>query len=143
MICFSNLKCGDKSVTVETGDVSWWDLVMMMVILWWKLSSEESYLLMKVIIVKVVMTCDVLPVAMFDKSVRSWERKSTLHFFKPYFRLDFGRKKIVKNLVKISWKYSRYFISYKCRLIEFVIRNCYSVIDFPTCRTWLFMSLLL
>ena len=23
LICFSNLKCGDKSVTVETGDVSW------------------------------------------------------------------------------------------------------------------------
>ena len=35
----------------------------------------------------------------FDKSVRSWARKSTLHFFKPYFRLEFGRKKFIKNFV--------------------------------------------
>ena len=32
----------------------------------------------------------------FDKSVRSWKRKSTLNHI---FRLDFGRKKLVKNLV--------------------------------------------
>ena len=39
----------------------------------------------------------------FDKSVWSWKRKSTFllqHFFKPYLRLDFGKK---KNSSKISF----------------------------------------
>ena len=35
----------------------------------------------------------------FDKSVRSWEKKSTLNLFKPYFRLDLEGTKLVKNLV--------------------------------------------
>ena len=36
----------------------------------------------------------------------SWQRKSTLHFFKPYFRLDFGRKNSSKiSFLKISRKF--------------------------------------
>ena len=37
----------------------------MMVILWWNLSRDESNLVMKVMIVKELMTGDVLPLAMF------------------------------------------------------------------------------
>ena len=49
----------------------WWKLsidescLLMNVVYWWKLSSDGSCLLMKVIIVKEVISCDVLPVAMF------------------------------------------------------------------------------
>jgi len=34
--------------------------------LWWNLSKDESFLVMNVMIVKEVMTGDVLPVAMFS-----------------------------------------------------------------------------
>ena len=40
-----------------------------MFILWWKLSSDENYLVMKVIIVKDVLTCDIWPVAMFERKI--------------------------------------------------------------------------
>ena len=45
--------------------VIWWKLSFDKIIIWWKLSIDESYLLMKVEIVKEVIACDVLPVAMF------------------------------------------------------------------------------
>ena len=48
LICFSNLKCGDKSVTVETGDVSWGEgrsYLLFFIVDEWNITWSRPYLI--------------------------------------------------------------------------------------------------
>ena len=48
LICFSNLKCGDKSVTVETGDVSWGEgrsYLLFLIVDEWNITWSRPYLI--------------------------------------------------------------------------------------------------